>query len=388
MPTKKITDDFCNKVKFIGERVDYYDSEIKGLILRVGGKKKTFAFKYRQKGTNKRPVITIGEYPTIKSSFAKIEAKKLAGNVAQGKDPRTELALASTLENFFWKDYWRTKKSTLKESVQVDTERMMKNHILPVLGHIPLNRITFNDCNRFHLNTLKTCKHGTATNRIRKLKAILNYAISMNYIDKNPTDGIQLKSADTVNRYLEDYEKSRFMMEYDDCQGTDYEEIADMLLFAYYTGIRKGEIESLKWSNFHTKGINNGMARLEPDVESTKTGIQKSQVIPKIARKLIEKRYKLSGLNDRESEKKIFNLSNPTREGRKFMKRAKIHNFRPFHDLRHNHASDMLSQGFTLDDVRDQLDHKSYQTTLRYAHLKDEVRIDRAEKMNTFYNSK
>ena len=70
------------------------------------------------------------------------------------------------------------------------------------------------------------------------------------------------------------------------------------------------------------------------------------------------------------------------------MKRAKIHNFRPFHDLRHNHASDMLSQGFTLDDVRDQLDHKSYQTTLRYAHLKDEVRIDRAEKMNTFYNSK
>jgi integrase len=40
-----------------------------------------------------------------------------------------------------------------------------------------------------------------------------------------------------------------------------------------------------------------------------------------------------------------------------------------FHDLRHQAATDLLTLGAGLNDVRDFLRHKSMTMTLRYAHL-------------------
>src|SRR5207245_378707 len=42
-----------------------------------------------------------------------------------------------------------------------------------------------------------------------------------------------------------------------------------------------------------------------------------------------------------------------------------------FHDLRHQAATDLLTRGADLNDVRDFLRHKSMTMTLRYAHLVD-----------------
>jgi integrase len=49
-----------------------------------------------------------------------------------------------------------------------------------------------------------------------------------------------------------------------------------------------------------------------------------------------------------------------------------------FHDLRHQAATDLLSLGATLNDVRDFLRHKSVQMTLRYAHLVRDRRVKTA----------
>lgn len=49
-------------------------------------------------------------------------------------------------------------------------------------------------------------------------------------------------------------------------------------------------------------------------------------------------------------------------------KKAGISDFR-FHDLRHQAATDLLTLGADLNDVRDFLRHKSMTMTLRYAHL-------------------
>src|SRR4051812_30049658 len=72
-----------------GERIA--DSEIRGFLCRrLDSGAASYAYRYRVKGTNQQRLISLGLHGTITADQARTLAKKRAGEVADGKDPKGE----------------------------------------------------------------------------------------------------------------------------------------------------------------------------------------------------------------------------------------------------------------------------------------------------------
>jgi integrase len=72
-----------------GERIA--DSAIRGFIVRrLDSGAASYAYRYRVKGTNQQRLISLGMHGTITADQARTLAKKRAGEVADGKDPKGE----------------------------------------------------------------------------------------------------------------------------------------------------------------------------------------------------------------------------------------------------------------------------------------------------------
>ena len=141
----------------------------------------------------------------------------------------------------------------------------------------------------------------------------------------------------------------------------------DIVIVALCTGMRRGEILSLKWSQ-----IREGFIYL------TQTKSDNARQIP-LNQTLIEL---LATLPRHLKSEYIF--VNP-KTGTRYIdtsngfnatvERAGIVDFH-FHDLRHTFASWLVMAGKPLKVVQELLGHKDIKTTMRYAHLADEQLIE------------
>ncbi|MCF6777888.1 site-specific integrase [Thiotrichales bacterium 19X7-9] len=142
--------------------------------------------------------------------------------------------------------------------------------------------------------------------------------------------------------------------------------IRNIVLTAYYTGMRRGEIFSLRWEDIDLK-----LNQIILDKENTKSG--KIRDIP-INSKLRNIFVNLTGpkvglvFKSPVTDKEFDNIR---RSWITLMKKAEIENFR-FHDLRHNFAFQLVMKGESLSVVRELLGHSDFKMTLRYAHLAPE----------------
>ena len=160
--------------------------------------------------------------------------------------------------------------------------------------------------------------------------------------------------------------------------------VRKVVICALLTGMRRGEILSLQWSQIRngfiylqkTKTnesrqipINEDLDRLFQEIRQ-ENQLRSSYVFTYatgeekiVGIKRINKRTKPAPVPDRFKEfKKSF---------KKALDAAQLDDFR-FHDLRHTFASQMVMRGASLKDVQEILGHKTLTMTLRYAHLSQE----------------
>ncbi|MBL4837769.1 MAG: integrase arm-type DNA-binding domain-containing protein, partial [Kordiimonadaceae bacterium] len=122
----------------------------KGLYLKVKPTGyKVWIFNYLKPFTKNRVADTLGEYPAISLSQARVIRQKNLELLAQNIDPisnkaehaRTEIeARGNTLEHVA-RNWFEIKKSKITKAYGEDIRRSLELHVFPKIGNIPVHQV-------------------------------------------------------------------------------------------------------------------------------------------------------------------------------------------------------------------------------------------------------
>ena len=245
-------------------QVFYRDDQLKGFGIRVTpGNVKSFIIEKRVRGQVKR--FTVGRYPELTVEMARKEAQKVLGKIATGIDPVAESKESRvkgvTLAKAF-DDYIKARKS-LKPGTETDYRRAL-NQVVPDWWNKPLLSITK------EMIGLRHMKHGTERSQARSnlamriLRAIFNFAAGeyedakgQSLILENPTKRLSHTRAwYRIERRQSIIKKHDLKAWYEGLMQLSHrydadkaEMMKDYFLLVLFTGLRREEATSVKWSD-------------------------------------------------------------------------------------------------------------------------------------------
>jgi integrase len=228
-----------------------------GLCLRVlptGAA--SWQFVYRLKGGGRRVpqrTVTIGAWPAIGVKTATEEARRLAGEVASGRDPRAQIREARRREravvSVALDDYeaWIKGRGLRKVGAMMSSLRRGLEHLLR-RDLAELDRTTLIDAIE---RIERTGRIGAARDFRKHLRSFLNRQLSLGAIAIDPLAGYRMPAA-TKDDILEAEERGKALDEHEivaiwkaaDAIGGHF---GGLLKMGLLTGLRRGELAALRW---------------------------------------------------------------------------------------------------------------------------------------------
>ena len=235
----------------------------------------------------------------------------------------------------------------------------------------------------------------------RNLKAAFNKAKEWEYVKENFFTKVKLPKKQKLAPIFINSDQLLVI-----CDWIKSEVVKDVVVFAFYTGMRLDEIVNLRWNNidlqnriitvgdeqFITKGRNQRFIPMTEEVLNILT-----------RRKLKDNRKTLSYIlpinkydnpdttsNCLGKEFIFCNKAGNRFTGNYFSRRFKkaciaagLDNAIHFHSLRHSFASNLVQKGVSLYSVKELLGHSSISTTEIYSHLNMDSLREAVEKLDT-----
>lgn len=244
------------------------------------------------------------------------------------------------------------------------------------IGHRYLSEIRPSDIaecrDRLEQKTNRYGKHlsGATINRyLAAIGAAYKHAVKeWHWVESSPVRNVARRAESTGRtRFLDDAERKRLL------EAVKAHENADLypaVLLAITTGMRKGEILSLRWPQVDLK-------RSLVQLIDTKNGEPRTVPVPKVAADVLESLGKVRSLKDDRVFKDTKGFDRCWRES---LAAAEINDFR-FHDLRHTAASYLAMHGATLAELAEILGHKTLQMVKRYSHLTEQHKRTLVDRM-------
>lgn len=221
-----------------------------------------------------------------------------------------------------------------------------------------LYQITSWQVEKYKAERVKVVSQVTVNRELASLKTFFNKAIQAGKARENPVKGVRFYKEQPRLRYLTREEIQRLL----ECSADHLRPIVETALA---TGMRKGEILGLRWDSIVERKGQKFIV-----LEKTKNGERREIPVNATMEKvLVEAR--------RNGSPFIFcnRIGQPYGDIKHSfttaIRKAEIEGFR-FHDLRHTFASHLVMEGVDLATVKYLMGHKSFEMTLRYAHLAPE----------------
>ena len=355
------------------------------------GKKKDGKNQYRVTVSHTDAYGKHKQYERI--AYGKAEAQQAEANL------KAKLKEASAPQHMtvgqLYEEYMEQKKQEVRATTYDKTRRMLEYAVLPVFADAPLDKLNAQMMQKWK-NDIGGRELGLATkkNYYKEYKALLNYAVKREYIVKNPlnlvgnfrtTEFAKPEEMDyyTPEEYLKYAAAARQLAEGARTDRT-FSAWAYYVFFsiAFYTGMRKGEINALKWKNASdgiirvresvAQKVKGGYLEGDPKTASSVRDVS----IPAPLQKILDEHRARQMEDPRFSDEyyvcgavKCLADTSIENHNKKFCETAGVKHIR-IHDFRHTHASLLINEGINIMEISRRLGHRDIKETLAtYSHL-------------------
>ena len=319
------------------------------------------------------------------SAEAKMEELTLLNQLGETSSP------SAITVRMLYEECRDSKKKEIRQSTLEKTESILKNNVFPYIGDERLDKLTTKRLQKWKNDVSeKDIKTSTKNNAYRELNTLLNYATKMGYLKQNPLKNIDrfrdpyfTHKKEALHYYTpEQFRKYIAVAEQNKDNSVTDSGIYVFFNIAYYTGMRKGEINALKWSDIEgnvvhvrrsvsqkTKG---GEQETPPKNESSYRSLQMPQKLVFVLEQHRALQERIKGYStDFRVCGGVSTLSDTNIENKNtlFAKEAGLPHIR-IHDFRHSHASLLANEGINIQEIARRLGHSNVQQTWNtYSHL-------------------
>lgn len=328
-----------------------------------------------------------------------------------------------------WLDRWLNDymKTAIRQNTWESYEILVRVHIKPALGMVKLSKLHAADLQRFYNQKLESGrvkvkareedeplqgddkKEGLSTRYVRYMHSIireaLQQAVKEHLIPNNVADATSPpKSKSKPVQPLSEEQIVQFL------QTAREDRLAAAFILALGTGLRRGELLGLKWECIDLEAgvitvkrellsMNSGI-KLEENLKtkSSKRSIPISSNVLKELKShkarqaqeklLLGKLYQDLGLVFAKEEGSFIDPKWFTKLFQKLLARAGLPRAR-FHDVRHSHATLLLTKGEHPKVVQERLGHSSITMTLDlYSHVAPGIQKMAADRLDNIFKEK
>ena len=395
---EKLTKRFVESLQAQEKPYEQRDTELTGFLVRVettGRRTFWLAYPFGGKRGNR---YRLGAYPSVSVEGARELAKSAAGDVARGIDPqarkkaervRVDRDRLTKLGTFLTDRFEPWAKAHLK-SADFQLKRIRSDFADQL--EKPMTSLHQLAIEGMRQKWRKSGKLPRTINRdLQRIQSVLSRAVEWGVLDRHPLKGLKPMKFDKTGRVrflsaeeeaalrtaldtreeqlraervrFNEWRKARHQDPLPDRDGDLVDHLKPMVLLALNTGMRRGELFSLKWSDVDLAA---GVVTVR--AASAKSGQTRRIPLNSEAASVLTAWCKLA------TEDLVFpgrdgaRLTNVSKSWGGVVKLAKLVGFN-FHDLRHSFASKLVQGGTDLNTVRTLLGHSEISTTLIYAHL-------------------
>lgn len=344
---------------------------------------------FMQYPNSRDPVTGKIKYLTERASFSKKKAEKMFREKSDAFQEMEQFGVQLDVEiTFSGLMEWGLDQEVMKNKASAGDDVMRLKHLVDEFGSCKAGQIKPLMVDNFRVKMIRTVSEstgrpysGTTINKMVSLaRRIYFLATDAEIIKTNPFSRRGTFKEDPKGQYIPDNE---FWAIYENLRAY----LKAVVLVAYYTGMRRGEILELVWGRVNLK---EGYIDLTP--ADTKTEEPRRIYFNGI--KILKNIFIEADNNRHKGQNLVFikEDGNPVPKyyiQRLFKKACKEAGFGPYrlHDLRHTFNTNMLKAGVDQTVTMKLTGHKTNAMYLRYSHIDDQMGELAMGKLNGFLES-